>query len=263
MSDLIAGITDGVLNTGTTTTSTSSGNELGKDAFLQLLVTQMKYQDPLNPSTDTEYIAQLAQFSQLEQMQNLNTTNQNSQAFGLVGKTVVVKTTNAAGRESYIEGAVDFVKIESGKAKLCINGSYYTMDQLTSVYDDYYLLAQGAPTVESQSIAFDKDNPKDVTIKVDLGTTSIASRLAVVVNGEAINTDYMSLTTDGTLTIKKEAFANLPNGTHNLVFSFDDALGTIVSDKVSITISGEGSTEESTEDGSEEVKNESVTVSTT
>jgi len=46
--------------------------ELGKDEFLQLLVTQMRYQDPLEPVKDTEYIAQLAQFNSLEQMQNLN-----------------------------------------------------------------------------------------------------------------------------------------------------------------------------------------------
>lgn len=46
--------------------------ELGKDDFLQLLITQMRYQDPLEPVKDTEYIAQLAQFNSLEQMQNLN-----------------------------------------------------------------------------------------------------------------------------------------------------------------------------------------------
>ncbi|MEW9124834.1 MAG: flagellar hook capping FlgD N-terminal domain-containing protein [Thermotaleaceae bacterium] len=46
--------------------------DLDKDAFLQLLVTQLRYQDPLNPVDDKEFIAQMAQFTSLEQMQNLN-----------------------------------------------------------------------------------------------------------------------------------------------------------------------------------------------
>lgn len=45
---------------------------LGKDAFLQLLVTQMKYQDPLDPQDNSEYLSQLAQFSALEQMTNVS-----------------------------------------------------------------------------------------------------------------------------------------------------------------------------------------------
>ena len=52
----------------------SLDNMLGKDAFLRLLTTQLRYQDPMNPVDDQDFIAQMAQFSALEQMQNLTTT---------------------------------------------------------------------------------------------------------------------------------------------------------------------------------------------
>ena len=80
--------------------------ELGKDDFLQLLTVQLKFQDPLNPLKDTDFIAQMAQFSSLEQLQNMNKSldknlgsdQQLSAAFhsnlitSLVGKTVEVPT---------------------------------------------------------------------------------------------------------------------------------------------------------------------------
>ena len=47
-------------------------NDLDRDAFMKLLVTQLRSQDPLNPMEDREFISQMAQFSSLEQMQNLN-----------------------------------------------------------------------------------------------------------------------------------------------------------------------------------------------
>lgn len=52
-------------------TAAGTNSTLGKDAFLQLLVTQMQYQDPLDPQDNSEYLAQLAQFSALEQMTNV------------------------------------------------------------------------------------------------------------------------------------------------------------------------------------------------
>ncbi len=53
--------------------STKSPNgQLGKDEFLQLLVTKLSYQDPLDPVSDEDFVAQLAQFSSLEQLENMN-----------------------------------------------------------------------------------------------------------------------------------------------------------------------------------------------
>lgn len=85
-----------------TPTPTSSGAALGKDSFLQLLVTQMKNQNPLDPQDNTAFVAQLAQFSSLESMQNLTSTvdsiatnyksSQALQASSLVGRSVIVDT---------------------------------------------------------------------------------------------------------------------------------------------------------------------------
>ena len=51
---------------------TGTGADLGKDAYLQLLMVQMKNQDPLNPVDNNQFMADLAQFSSLEQMVNMN-----------------------------------------------------------------------------------------------------------------------------------------------------------------------------------------------
>ena len=51
------------------------------------MVTQLKYQDPLQPTDDKEFIGQMAQFSSLEQMQNMN-TSMSVQAFSLIGKHI-------------------------------------------------------------------------------------------------------------------------------------------------------------------------------
>ena len=61
----IADVVNGKLNISESSQETERkvGSELGKEEFLQLLVTQMKYQDPLEPTDNTEYVSQLAQFS--------------------------------------------------------------------------------------------------------------------------------------------------------------------------------------------------------
>jgi flagellar basal-body rod modification protein FlgD len=56
----------------TTASKTLESDGMGRDAFLQLLVTKLKNQDPTNPATDTEFLGQLAQFSSLEQLTSIN-----------------------------------------------------------------------------------------------------------------------------------------------------------------------------------------------
>ena len=120
--------------------SDAAGGALDKDAFLQLLVAQMQYQDPLEPTDNTEYISQLATFSQLEEMQNLNQSLTEGSAYNLVGKYVFVKVTNnQTGETSYDHGMVEYVMRENGKVYISVNDSLYNIDDLDTVSDpDYY-----------------------------------------------------------------------------------------------------------------------------
>ena len=120
-----------------------SGNTNGmdKDAFLQLLVAQMKYQDPLEPTSNTEYISQYAQFSQVEQIQNMAATMELQRASSLVGQEVYIKTTGSSGDTKYIRGQVDYVVFENGKAYLAIDEELYSIDDLDTVVDKTYQTA--------------------------------------------------------------------------------------------------------------------------
>lgn len=102
----------------------AGSSELSKDAFLKLLVTELRYQDPMNPKEDKEFIAQMAQFSSLEQMQNM------SQGFsGLQGAAMLGKNISAEVRDpknpvvaKLVSGVVQGTVLENGKTKLLING---------------------------------------------------------------------------------------------------------------------------------------------
>ncbi|MEH6564871.1 MAG: flagellar hook assembly protein FlgD [Halopseudomonas sp.] len=83
----------------------ATGDELGKDQFLELLVAQMNNQDPLSPQENGEFIAQLAQFSTVEGIENMNSSmeallsgyqsSQALQASSMVGRTVIVPSDKA------------------------------------------------------------------------------------------------------------------------------------------------------------------------
>ena len=126
-------------NTVTSTKDSSSNSSLDKDAFLQLLVTQMQYQDPLEPTSNTEYMSQLAQFSSVEELQNLSSTFSAGQAMNLTGQYVILNVPDSTGEVKQISGLVDYVTVTDGKAYFHIGDEYYSSDYLDSVVSLDYL----------------------------------------------------------------------------------------------------------------------------
>jgi len=92
------------------------GGNMGKNDFLMLLSAQLRHQDPLNPSNDSEFAAQLAQFTSLEQMQNMNAsleTMASMQSYSLIGKFVIAEQW-IDGELVEIPGEVDSIFTRDG-----------------------------------------------------------------------------------------------------------------------------------------------------
>ena len=151
----------------------TSSSDLDKEAFLHLLVTQMQYQDPLNPSDNTEYMSQLAQYSSLEAQLNISSTMEKGNALNLVGQYVIMNTTDSAGKSSMISGLVQYATVKDGEVYLSINDTYYPAEDLDSVIDyDYYLyLKKQMSTGDTTGTDSDNTNTDDTT-KTDDATKS-------------------------------------------------------------------------------------------
>ena len=128
-----------IQNTSENASKRNTNGELGKNDFLNLLVTQLRYQDPLNPTDDKEFIAQMAQFSSLEQMQNMSNTLSNSQAFSMIGKRVTATISDSSTSElKTVVGEVSTVKVSSGKTYVVINGQDIEASKVTQVDESIY-----------------------------------------------------------------------------------------------------------------------------
>ena len=136
--------TNGVVTGATKKTTTTTGNsDLGKEAFLKLLVTQMQYQDPLDPQDNAEYIAQLAQFSSLEQMTNLNDTldKVNTLVGNMDTSLLVGQTSNFIGKDiewlndkkELQTGTVTGVKIVDGQPYVLVDNIVLSISQIQGI----------------------------------------------------------------------------------------------------------------------------------
>lgn len=112
-----------------------TSQELGKDDFLKLLITQLSNQDPTSPMEDTQFIAQMAQFSSLEQMKNMSASFErmasfinSSEAASTLGKTVELNVGDTVAR-GVVEGAT-----RGSNPQVLVNGMYYDMEQIRAIY---------------------------------------------------------------------------------------------------------------------------------
>lgn len=108
---------------------------LGQDQFLELLVTKLKSQDPLNPEKDTDFLAQMAQFTSLEQakgmqeqLSGLRSEQAISQSNGLIGRSVELESNGKS-----VSGVVSAVRIVEGVPNIEVNGQLYDLSAVRTV----------------------------------------------------------------------------------------------------------------------------------
>ncbi|WP_338064311.1 flagellar hook assembly protein FlgD [Treponema parvum] len=113
----------------------TASQQLGKDDFLKLLLTQLSHQDPTNPMDNNEFIAQMAQFSSLEQINNMSNSFaklasmlSSSDAVNTIGKTVEINTGDTT-IQGIVEGAT-----RGENPQVQINGVLYDMEKINAVY---------------------------------------------------------------------------------------------------------------------------------
>ena len=116
---------------------------MGQTEFLNLLVTQMRNQDPLKPVSDTEFIAQMAQFTSLEQTKEMSTDLQQlrqsynlTQGTALMGKPVKV-ATGEKENQVFTNGIVTDLKVnKDGDVSVILNGQTYDLDSVIEVHSE-------------------------------------------------------------------------------------------------------------------------------
>ena len=172
----------------------SKSNNLSQQDFLKILVAQMSHQDPLEPTSNTEFIAQMAQFSLLDSFQTLSSDFVKSQAYSMIGQYVYVQNGS-----DLIRGKVDGVVSENGVNYLMIGGEAYNASQVVGVMsagvfenDTESKMLQGAnligKTVTAEIIDEEGEDGETITI------TGVVEKLTVkdgqvyaVVDGQNIS----------------------------------------------------------------------------
>jgi flagellar basal-body rod modification protein FlgD len=195
-------------------TSAATGNQsLGKDAFLQLLVTQMKNQNPLDPQDNGAFVAQLAQFSSLEGITTLNDSvrhlqqhgsSQPLQASSLVGRSIITQTDKAL---------VDTSKSMTGRRGDCGNGQRVRQDHRCKRRCGAHHL--GAQSAGTSSFIWDG--------KTDAGDVAPAGTYTFAATTKSDSGDSVALATSLPATVTSVTFSQ----TGEMVLNLAGGMGSV------------------------------------
>lgn len=131
----------------------TTGMKNDSNMFLNLMLAQLKSQDPTQPTDNTEWLSQLAQYSSLEQMTQMNSGLENcakyisalyndmsynseiTQTLSMIGKdvTLQIPDENDSSKTTEVSGTVTEASFKDGSGKIKIDGKYYSIAYVTSI----------------------------------------------------------------------------------------------------------------------------------
>jgi flagellar basal-body rod modification protein FlgD len=112
----------------------ASNQFVSEQTFLQLLVTQLQNQDPLNPQDASQFVAELSTFSSVEQLTSLSTSMASvldSSVTNLIGKTVTVADSSSA--QGFVQGTVSAIVYYANGPAVDVNGTAYPVTAIQNV----------------------------------------------------------------------------------------------------------------------------------
>ena len=115
--------------------STASGSDSLStvDSFLKILASELQNQDPTEPVSNTEYVAQLAQFNSLQQMSSLNGSMSKFQAYSLIGMEVSYSATDSTGKSISGTGIAKSVVTSGNDVYVMVDGNKIKLSSITKV----------------------------------------------------------------------------------------------------------------------------------
>ena len=190
----VASVTGTVDTTGKTTGTTGAATQLlNMDAFMNLLVTQLKYQDPLDPMKTNEFMNQLAALTSVERLQNINdsltdlqTTMQTGNMLDMIGKKIQVDGNTLSQGDQFTVVPLEEYDRVVFTVRNVNDGSTETVTRYRG--DSLTYTNEGTSTVQVAAVAYNKGNAVGSTAtayRTVTGVKSGASSVSLVTgNGE-------------------------------------------------------------------------------